>query len=249
MIEGLGPQVAIVDDRKEEVNSILKVLDDLSIGNRFFMADSIEPQYPDSPLLNVDLVFLDLFYSTAFGTRFEPEACLEWINRIVPPGKEYALVVWSRDTDHTEELMEVMKSSHSPIPLLVETKQKNLYQIGDGEYDIKRLLREVNLKIEEYKKPAVMEFHGQVIELEDDHVLIKCLMDEVNPTFQVRRFDAAPLSHIALSKGTFLKIKITTLAGSRKWEFIQDNRDLKQMFEQEDHFSKIRNSPIINPGK
>src|SRR5688572_7261772 len=104
----LGPQVALIDDREEEVASIEALLNELNIGNKFFKVDYTAPDYPAEPINTIELVFLDLYYNPNFGAEFDPYACVQWLNHIVPRDKKYILIIWSKDPQVKDELLEVM---------------------------------------------------------------------------------------------------------------------------------------------
>jgi hypothetical protein len=238
----LGPRIAIIDDKDEDARPIELAFDDLHVGNQYFNVDMLDPQYPAQPLKDVEMVFLDLHYNEGFGAAFDPYLCINWLNRIVPAGRKYILVVWSRDIDLTGELMAIMTDLRVTIPYYTFTKSKQQYRIADNQYDIPRLLDEVGVSLKQLDI-EVMDFYGNVLEIEEEEVLINCLINEDPKVFEVRRFDLQPFrNYMQLYPGQFLRIKITTKPGSRVIEFLEENNDLSQKFikpDSEEDFGSI----------
>jgi hypothetical protein len=238
----LGPQVAIIDDKEEEAKPIEKAFDDLNVGNQLFIVDFTDPQYPEHPLNNLELVFLDLHYNEAFGADFDPYLCCNWLNKIVPPDKKYVLVIWSRDPEKAEQLLEAMKEVKVTIPFLTEIKPKQEYQNGIGQYDIDRLLMELRDKSKEYES-STEDFLGKVLEVYEDTVLINCLINEDPKVFEVREFDLQPFKDfVTLTPGSFLNIKITTKPRERSIDFYPLSEDMSEKFvkpESERHYGDL----------
>lgn len=226
----LGPQVAIIDDKRDEAEPIERAFNDLNVGNQLFIVDFTEPKYPEHPLNNIELVFLDLHYNEGFGVDFDPYLCCDWLNRIVPPDKKYVLVIWSRDIEKADYLLEVMKELKVTIPFLTEVKSKQEYQDKHGHYDIDRLLKELRDKSMKYET-ITEDFLGKILEINDETVLINCLMNEDPKVFEVRKFDLQPFKDfVDLTPGSFLNIKITTKPGERSIDFYPLLDDMSEKF-------------------
>ncbi|SKD08543.1 hypothetical protein SAMN05660461_4415 [Chitinophaga ginsengisegetis] len=236
----LGPQVILIDDIKKEVESLQEFFTELNIGTKLFEVDSLEPAYPDVPISTTELVFLDLFYNTGFGARFDAYVCIEWITKVVPAGQKYFLVIWSKDKSYTDELLQKMREMESPMPYQVEARSKPEYMLsGDNKYDISRLLGELGFLTNQEEKSTIQEFHGRVIAIEEDCVLINCLIHKETSTFEVRRFDLKLLENIKYTKGSFLTIRIETKSGSRTIDFLPDNIDRSDLFIKPDDFEDL----------
>lgn len=245
--EILGPQVAIIDNNENEIKSIEVELNELKIGNKFFEVDYVEPIFPEQPLSTVELVFLDLYLQTSIR-KFDPYMCINWLNAVVPVGKKYILIIWSNDTHETEHLMEVMKQEGAPIPFLLETRVKGEYQTSDNEYDIRRLLAELNIELSEKITLTSEEYSGQIILVEPKSILINCKIFDEPPTFEVRRFDIKPFQgYINPEKGMFLKITVVNKPGSKTFEFALDPSDLSEFFKKPDDFEGIDLSFLDEP--
>lgn len=242
----IGPQVAIIDNNEDEIKSIEIMLHELNIGSQFFEVDYVEPIYPKQPINTIQLVFLDLFYNDN-SLDFEPYACIDWLKAIVPVGIKYILVVWSNDGHRTEELIEVMKATDTPMPYLVETSPKGKYQNGQNEYDIKRLLEDLNNEFIGKYNITSQEFYGQIIEIEKNNVLINCLINVEPAVFEVRRFDIKPFQGLLTpEKGMFLTIKITNKPGSKIFDFSVESNDLSELFKKSDDFEDIEDVSFLN---
>ncbi|WP_142684367.1 hypothetical protein [Chitinophaga polysaccharea] len=236
----LGPQIILIDDIKKEAEPLKEFFTERNIGTRFFEVDYVEPAYPDTPITTTELVFLDLFYNTGFGAEFDVHACIQWITKIVPAGQKYFLVIWSKDKSYTDELLQKMREMESPMPYQVEARSKPDYRLsGENKYDIDRLLNELGLLNKQEEETIVQEFHGRIIAVEEDCVLINCLIHKETSTFEVRRFDLKLLENFKYQKGSFLTIRIETKSGSRTIDFFHDDIDRSDLFIKPDDFEDL----------
>jgi len=241
-----GSQVAIIDDRRADAQPIEDAFNNLNIGNQFFEVDFIQPKFPNHPLENVKLVFLDLHYNEAFGAAFEPYVCADWLKHIVPQGRKYTLVVWSRDVEKTDELVEAIIAIGAPLPFSVDRKSKPEYLKENVQDNIEKMLVELGITTKGLEID-VKEFYGKILEVEDDSVLINCLLNENPKIFEVRRFDLLPFTdYIQLIPGKFVHIKITTKPGSKTIEFTEENSDLAEMFIKPDNDDDYKDPETID---
>ncbi|RPD38569.1 hypothetical protein [Chitinophaga barathri] len=246
MYPELGPQVILIDDKKEEIEAIEKFLEEKHIGSVFFEADPIEPDYPLTPIDTVQLVFLDLYYGSPFAAQFDPNACTEWIERVIPPGQKYYLVIWTKDKSRSEELLELMRKKGVPMPYQVETRSKTDYKLrGGNEYDIERLLDELGVLSKPEVNSDVQEFHGRIISEEEDCVLIDCLIHKETATYEVRRFDLKLLEGIPHKNGSFVMVRIETKPGSRTIDFFADEIDRSALFVKPDDFEDLEDISFL----
>ncbi len=224
----IGPQVVFVDNVEKDAKPLEDAFNNLNIANRFIEVDYIEPNYPKHPLKDVKLIFLDLFLNDGFGADFDAYACTEWLKRIVPEGKKYSLIIWSKDVDRADQLLQVIKEEKVTYPEVVERKSKPDYLRSNVNLNIEKMLNElgINLKI-----LNVQEYPAKILEVEENAVLINCLVNESPKVFEVRRFDLEPFKdYLNLEPGNFLKLKITTKPGSRTIDFENASTDLSEMF-------------------
>lgn len=237
MIE-YGPVIAIVDDKKSEVQKILDYLESQDIGCRYFDADIEKDNHPSEQIKSIELVFLDLYYSNAF----DPYQCAQWVDEIVPDNKQYELIVWSRDSHRTDDLLKVLAEINK-YPRFCLTKQKD--EKYESEQGIQNLLKEIEEEVNNIKQIKIDEFYAEIIDFEDDFIVLNCLIDEEKNYFQIRKFDKTPLNHFKkLDFGTFLIVKVTTTAGERLFEFIEQFQDFSKKFEQKNIFEKFKDTPL-----
>lgn len=224
-----GPQVAIVDDNPEEVQGIMDYFDTRNVGYQYFNADIANPQYPEKPLDSVELVFLDLYYSA----KFDAEQCAQWVDDIIPDNKQYELIILSKDSHRTEEVISTLLKINK-APRTYDTKQKSDYNKAGG---IQQMIDEVKARVSEGQ---VQEFVGQVLDIEEDSIIIDCLVDEENNVFQKRRFEIAPFTNFLNLDGEILiTIKVTTKVGSISYEFLNSPYDAHEKFNNDAHFDGI----------
>ena len=246
LIDELGPQVAIIDNNEAEINSIKYLFNEMNIGNTFIEVDNVSPSFPSEPINSVKLVFLDLFYSD-FSTDFEPYSCTDWLKAVVPSGAKYILVVWSNDGYRTDELVEVMKETDTPMPYFIETSPKGKYQSGDYEYDIKKLLNDLEYDLNTKFTVSTTEFLGKIIAIEKHSVLINCIINQEASIFEVRRFDKKPFEgYLEPEVGVFLKIKITNRPGSKIYDFFKETDDVADLFKKSDDFSDFEDISFLD---
>ncbi len=225
----LGPQVAIIDDLEAEALPLSEALTRLSIGNQFVKVDLADPHYPDSPLHNVELIFLDLYYREDFGAEFEPYICCDILQRVLPPGKKYVLVIWSKDIRKKDVLLPVMKERGLTMPVLIETKAKEIF-LKEGGYDIASLLKELKEKLNSFEV-TTLDFKGEIIDVTEKDVIINCLIKEEPSFFEIRKFERELFGELYdLAIGKFLNIRITTRPGERNITFVPEERDMADKF-------------------
>jgi hypothetical protein len=243
----LGPQVAIIDDIPAEVASIENVLRELNIGNKYFEVDGLEPNYPSEPIKTIEIVFLDLFYNTQIAAEFNPYACVDWLKHIIPHGKKYILIIWSKDIQHKDELLQIIKELDAPYPFYVENKLKDNYRTADHEYNIKKLLSELDVVLQKEIQISNEIYFGQIVSIEEDSLLINCLIHEESKTFELRRFDIDIFKkYIPIETGRFIEIKVKTTPGKREFEFNEIYKDLSEIFIKSDDFEDIGDVTFLN---
>jgi hypothetical protein len=220
-------RVAIIDDVHSEVQPIIEKLEQNSISARFFDASPEHLEEAAQPIHSIELIFLDLHYNTNFNSDFQPELCAQIIESIVPPGKNYILVVWTRDPDKAEQVTDVLRLLDL-LPVKTIIKSKNEFQLSDDS-DVERLLAEIDSEITSVTD--VIMFDGEIVDIEEDSIIVDCLMDKQEKKFQLRRFDRRPIEGVTdLSKGKYLTITVTTKPGSTLFEFSKAVGDLSGLF-------------------
>lgn len=141
------PNVAVIDDKFEEVKGIVNHYHKLGVGCKFFDAHLITGDTkPEKTYSDLSLVFLDIYFSSNFAD-YNPEFCTGWVQAIVPPKSFYILIIWTMDTEKGEEVLDLLKqSNHNPFFHLIEGK-KNF--VSEGEYDFTKLLEKIDENFKE----------------------------------------------------------------------------------------------------
>lgn len=238
-----GPDVVVIDDTYREVSSLLETLEQRGISNEYLKVD-LAGNMPEHEIINsIKLIFLDLNYNIGVGSSFDANFCAELIHRIVPKGKQYYLVAWTKDIDKTESVVEVLREMDL-LPIAYVSKLKENYRTGDTKYNIDKLLDELNNEFDKVKE--VHDFYGEIVEVEQDFVLINCLLDQERKIFQVRRFDKTPFEgYINIKVGNFISIRSITKPGSRLFEFNNEPQDLSHYFKKPNYFEGLEDSKFF----
>lgn len=238
-----GPDVVIIDDTDREVESLKQILKERNIKYKYLKVDHAGDPYDFDLTNNVKLIFLDLNYSINFGSTFQPHFCAELIGRVIPVGRQYYLVAWTKDPDKTEEVISALKEINlAPIGYLSKLKEK--FRTGDEIYDIDKLLEELDNEFNTIKEE--INFYGEIIDVEENQVIVNCLLNQKPQTFQTRRFNKSLLeNYIDLIPGKYLLIKTISKPGSRVFEFINVAEDLRELFKINNSFKGLENTSFF----
>lgn len=90
---------------------------------------------------------------------------------------------------------------------------------------------------------------GEIIEITEYKVIIKCLLNEKDKSFQVRKFDKEPfLGAVKMEINQFVEIKISTRPGERRFTYQNATRgDLEEIFEPQNYLEGLEGSPFFQP--
>lgn len=140
------PNIVVVDDKQDEIQGILDQYREQGVGCKFFNADLYEgDSMPDNPYSDVNLIFLDLFFSE---TKFDAELCSNWVQSVIPEKSFYVLIIWSKDPAHADDVISELKKVNRP-PFTVMVKNKTDFPIDtDSKYDYSKLFSEINKDVE-----------------------------------------------------------------------------------------------------
>ena len=91
--------------------------------------------------------------------------------------------------------------------------------------------------------------YGQIIEIDTDKIILRCLIDEDEKLFQKRSFNRQLLEGaVNLSINQFVEMKIFTLSGGLTFLFSNANQeDLADKFTPKDYFSQFTHSALFQP--
>lgn len=149
----LEPSIIIIDDHKQEIEDILEFYREDGIGCKLFNPDYVEgDKMPEIPFSDVNLIFLDLYYSG----KFDSEQCSNWVRSIVKEKSFYILVLWTKDISKAQEVLELL-DTHKRTPFIQLIKSKSDYPSeNEGlKYNFKKLIEEINSEID--ATPALEE--------------------------------------------------------------------------------------------
>ena len=235
-----GTQVALIDDVQADAKPIQDALEERHINTEFFEVNLEFTQKPEKPIESIELVFLDLYYAPNVSFDFDPYRCAQIVKSIVPEGKKYILVVWSRDIDKSHQVLDILNELNlSPTQII--TKSKEDFQLSGGEYDVEKLLKEINVEVATIVD--VLSFYGQILDVGEDSILVDCLIDRDSKKFQRRRFDRLPFDNaVDLTVGSFMFIRVLTKPGSKIFEFSSTKADISALFSKKGAFDGIDKS-------
>lgn len=139
------PNIVFVDDKEEQVNGIIQLYRNEGAGVKFYNADLVDgDSKPETQFTNVNLVYLDLYYKN----EFEIDLCLGWIDSIIPKNSFYILVIWSKDTHHSEEIITGLEEiGKKPFTTFTETKNEE-YKNEDNSFKWNELKEKINAELE-----------------------------------------------------------------------------------------------------
>jgi len=90
---------------------------------------------------------------------------------------------------------------------------------------------------------------AQILEVEENRVLLNCLLDEKEEQYQLRKFDREPLNGaVILEPNHIIIIEIQTFEGERKFLFRDGEAKLKKHFEHKKYFDGEKDySAFLSP--
>jgi hypothetical protein len=138
------PSIIFVDDKEEQVNGIVQLYRNEGIGVKFYNADLTNgDNKPENRYSNINLIYLDLYYKE----DFDIDLCLGWVDSIISENSFYILVIWSKDTQHTSEIVDGLKGlNKKPFTTFSETKNDD-YKNPDNSFKWEDLKAKIDLEI------------------------------------------------------------------------------------------------------
>ena len=102
------------------------------------------------------------------------------------------------------------------------------------------------------KKPVSVSpqvIYGQILEIDADAVILRCLIDETEGLFQKRRFARQFFEKtVNLAINQFVEVKIFTIRGGVAFKFANAKRkDLAEKFTPKDYFSQFAGTVLFQP--
>ncbi|MGH1386445.1 hypothetical protein [Kordia sp.] len=147
------PRIAVIDDKIDEVEGIIQKYQKEGVGIKYFNAHLANgDDKPNIHFSDLNLIYLDVHYTENIRD-YDPELCAAWIYSLVPEYSFYILILWSKETDSKDEILEELKKiNRSPFACIV--KQKNDFKTKDS-WDFEKL--ELSIKGELEKYPEIDE--------------------------------------------------------------------------------------------
>lgn len=138
------PNIIFIDDKKEQVNGIIQLYRNEGVGVKFYNADLVYgDSKPDTHFSNVNLIYLDLYYKN----DFDIDLCLGWIDSIIPKNSFYILVIWSKDTHHSDEIIDALEEiEKKPFATFSETKNED-YKNEEDSFKWSELKQKINSEL------------------------------------------------------------------------------------------------------
>lgn len=151
------PNVVVIDDKPDEVKGIIDYYREKGIGCKYFNSSrTSEDTFPEKTYSDVSIVFLDLYF-TESRYDFDAELCVNWIETIIPQKSFYVLVIWTREIDHQEEILELLRKKRlSPLKYIIHNKTEFISPDQKIEkYNFSNLMSEINTALDH--TPALSE--------------------------------------------------------------------------------------------
>lgn len=151
------PNVVVIDDKPDEVKGIIDYYRQQGIGCKYFNTDKVsDDTYPDKTFSDVSIVFLDLYFSEGLNS-FDAELCVDWIESIIPEKSFYILVIWTREIEHQQEILDLLKKRHLlPFKSITHNKTDFISPNPEKEkYNFEKLMIEINSALDH--TPALSE--------------------------------------------------------------------------------------------
>ena len=146
------PNIVFIDDKKEEVNGLVVKYQEKGLGTKYYDANLVDgDDKPTSPFSDVNLIFLDLYYND----KFDVELCSGWIESIIPQNAFYILIIWSKDTQHTEDVIEDLTILEIKPFSCISIQKDNDYKNEDRSWNFEKLY--ITIKEELNKTPELQE--------------------------------------------------------------------------------------------
>lgn len=186
------PRVAVIDDKIDEVNGILEQYRNEGVGIKYFNAHLSSPDpKPTIHYSDLNLIFLDVHF-TDNTTDYDPTHCAAWIDSLLPENSFYILILWSKETDKKDEILEELRKIKKE-PFLFFAEQKTDFQTDSG-WDFQKLDESINSKLAEY--PELLELSNwKKNATHSSNLVIGHLTKNIAPTDLKKKLQKIILGH------------------------------------------------------
>ena len=140
------PNIVFIDDKRDEVIDLVEMYRQEGIGCKFYNADiSDGDDKPTKRYVDVNLIFLDLYYKA----EFDVELCTGWVESLIEENSFYILVIWSKDTHHRPEIEEDLISLNRKPYIIFDFQKGEHYKTEDNKWDFDKLYCDIEDKVKE----------------------------------------------------------------------------------------------------
>lgn len=89
--------------------------------------------------------------------------------------------------------------------------------------------------------------YAKILEITEQNILLKCLINEQERAFQIRKFDIEPfIDAVTLELNNFVEITVQTSVGERKINYKNATRnDLPAIFERKNYLEGLENTAFF----
>lgn len=190
------PNIVFIDDKEDQVSGIIQLYRNEGAGVKFFNADLFDgDSKPSNQLTNVNLIYLDLYYKN----EFEIDLCLGWIDSIIPKNSFYILVIWSKDTHHSDEIVEALTAiKRRPFTTFTETKNEE-YKNKDNSFKWNSLKDKINTELAKIAEIEELAIWKKSI-LNSSNIVIGHLSKNIEPNALRKKLQKIIIGH----GGTYL---------------------------------------------
>lgn len=235
----LEPNIVVVDDKINEIQGIINYYNHLGLGCKFFNSDLIDgDNRPEKEYSDVNLFFLDLFYS---DNPFDAELCANWVQSIIPEKSFYILILWTKDVAKAEAVLaELSKINRSPFIFLIESKIKYATN-NDEKYNFIQLFENINTELEKVSSLEEIQLWKKNVKFSCNKV-IGNLTKTTDPDSFNNKLKKIIISH----GGTSIKAELNN---KRKRSILFDALDnvlLSNKSNIEDEISEVNNQNLYN---
>ena len=127
---------------------------------------------------------------------------------------------------------------------------ENYYRPPSAEFK-RKILEYLEDKKRQIETKCIDSFRAQLVEINEDNVVLKCLMDEEKGIFENRYFDKSPFTGLGnLVTGQFYIVKIYVSPGEKRIVFIKTTEKYSEFYtEPIDYFEDFNDEALFQQVK
>ncbi len=135
MLQGFITSALVIDDDKEEVNDLIKYLEEKDIWTKYYHPNELETK--STSFNNRKLIFLDLYLQDERSSTENIALIRKYFKTIIDKDfGTYGVVLWTKHSNHFGEFCDkiYLKTNSFTLPLFVVSLEKNKYKTK-GNYE------------------------------------------------------------------------------------------------------------------